>query len=256
MRAFRSELIKLGRWSVLGGGIAMIAAVVGWSYLVMGQIKMAGKALPTAQGLITLLGGAQPLLIAIAIIAVTANIAAEWAQGTLRNLLVREPGRLRLLAGKMTALLLFVTLSAALALLAGAGITLLAAPSHGIATAPWTSSDGVNAFFSFFGNELLGLLGVSLLGMFIAVLTRSLSAAVGISLAYVLVVEGLVEAVWPAGAQWFPVHLFGYLQGTASHMGYGLPPMGYNADLIAALLWMAGFIVVSAVLFRLRDVNA
>ena len=34
---------------------------------------------------------------------VAANVAAEWSQGTLRNLLVREPGRLRLLAGKMLA---------------------------------------------------------------------------------------------------------------------------------------------------------
>jgi ABC-type transport system involved in multi-copper enzyme maturation permease subunit len=183
-------------------------------------------------------------------------MAAEWSQGTLRNLLVREPGRLRLLAGKLLALLFFVTLCAALAVLAGAGMTLAAAQAHGISTAPWTTSDEVNAFVRYFGNDLMSLVGVRLLGLFIAVLTRSVGAAVGISLAYVLVVEGLIEAVWPDGAQWFPAHLFGYLQGTASPMSYGVPPMGYTSDLIVALAWMAGLLVASAVLFRGRDVSA
>jgi len=262
VRAFRSELTKLSRWSVLAGGAAMIAATVALSYFALNEAtsnasSALARALPTQQGLIILLSShAQTLLIAIAIIVVAANVAAEWSQGTLRNLLVREPGRLRLLAGKMLALLLFVTISAALALLIGAGVALAAAQSHGISTIPWTSSAGMSAFFSFFGNVLLGLVGVSLLGMLIAVLTRSTGAAIGISLAYALVVEGLVQAVWPDGGQWFPVHLFGYLPGVASPMSYGAPPMGYSSDLIMSLLWMVGFIVVSAVLFRFRDVSA
>jgi len=264
LRAFRSELTKLSRWSVLAGGAAMIAATAALSYFALNEVTSTAsksgalaRALPTQQGLIILLSShAQTILIAIAIIVVTANVAAEWSQGTLRNLLVREPGRLRLLAGKMLALLLFVTISAALALLIGAGVALAAAQSHGISTTPWTTSAGVSAFFSFFGNTLLGLVGVSLLGMLIAVLTRSIGAAVGISLAYALVVEGLIEAVWPAGGQWFPVHLFGYLPSVSSPMSYGAPPMGYNSDLIVSLLWMTSFIVVSGVLFRFRDVSA
>jgi hypothetical protein len=241
----------------------MIVATAAWAYLAISRAASNApmsepllRPLSTTQGLITLVGAAQPFLRAIAIIIVTANVAAEWSQGTLRNLLVREPGRLRLLAGKQLALLFFVTLCAALAMLAGAGMTLAAAQAHGISTAPWTTSDGVNAFVRFFGNDLLSLVGISLLGLFIAVLTRSVGAAVGISLAYVLVVEGLIEAVWPDGAQWFPAHLFGYLQGTASPMSYGVPPMGYTSDLIVALAWMAGLLVASAVLFRWRDVSA
>jgi ABC-2 type transport system permease protein len=262
VRAFRSELTKCGRWSILGGGLAMIVATAGWSFFVVNRAVHAGamsrlltQALPTTQGLITLIGAAEPFLMAIAMVMVTTNIAAEWSQGTLRNLLVREPGRLRLLAGKMFALLLLVTISAALALLAGAVVTLLAAQSAGISTTPWTSSDGINAFFRFSGNELLGLVGVSLLGMCIAVGTRSISASVGFSLAYVLVVERLIDAVWSEGAQWFPAHLFGYLPGVTTLMSYGAPPMGYSSDLAASLLWMTGFLLVSALLFRFRDVN-
>src|SRR5260370_40094868 len=197
LRAFRSELTKLSRWSVLAGGAAMIAATAALSYSALNEATSnpsspLARALPTQQGLIILLSShAQTLLIVIAIIIVAANVAAEWSQGTLRNLLVREPGRLRLLAGKMLALLLFVTISAALALLIGADVALAAAQSHGISTTLWTSSDGVGAFFRFFGNVLLGLVGVSLLGMLIAVLPTQTSAAIALSLAYALVVTGL-----------------------------------------------------------------
>lgn len=264
VRAFRSELTKLRRWSVLAGGGAIIVVTVLFDYLQETEIfgnsgegaRRLVQTLPTAAGLITMINSAGLFVIAIALILVTANIAAEWSQGTLRNLLVFEPGRLRLLAGKMLALLLFVVIATTLALLVSAGVIFATTQAHGLSTAAWLTSQGVNDFFSFLGNTLLGIVGVSLLGMLIAVVVRSAAAAVGISLAYVLVGESLIGAVWPDGAQWLPVHLFSYLPGVSSHMGFGLSPMGYSADLIVALVWMAGLVIVSAVLFRFRDVSA
>jgi ABC-2 type transport system permease protein len=207
------------------------------------------RVLATDQGLTALIGAGFRIVTPIAIILVAANLGAEWSQGTRRNLLVREPGRVRLLAGKMVALLLFVLLSAAVAMVVGAGVALVAAQSHGISTVPWTSSTGVSNYLTFVGNRLLTILGFSLLGMLIAVATRSAAAAVGVSLAYVLVVEGLVDAVWPEGAQWMPVHVFGYLTNTT-------PPNGYETTLVAALLYMAAFLVVAGAVFRMRDVSA
>jgi hypothetical protein len=46
--------------------------------------------------------------------------------------------------------------------------------------------------------------------------------------------------------------VFNYLTNA---FGYGAPPMGYGSALVAALLWIASFMVVSAALFRLRDVS-
>jgi ABC-2 type transport system permease protein len=261
VRAFRSELTKLQRWSVFVGGATMVAFTAAIAFFAITQIAGGARGmflpmiqlLKTDQGLTTVVGSPGQFVIAIAIIIVTANVAMEWSQGTLRNLLVREPGRLRWLAGKMLALLLFVTISAALAMLAGAGVALAAAQSHGISTASWTSAQGVRTFLSFFGNGLLGIIGVSLLGMFIAVLTRSAAAGVGISLVYVLVGEALINQVWPQGAQWLPVHLFNYL---TSAFGYGAPPMGYGSALVVALLWMICFVVAGAAVFRLRDISA
>src|SRR5262245_15097735 len=131
------------------------------------------RALPTTQGLITVVSFAQRFIELITITIVAANVSAEWSQGTLRNLLVREPGRIRLLAGKMLALVLFVALSATLAAFLRAAVTLPYATSHAVPSAPWTSTAGLAAFAGFWGGELLGLVGVSLLGMLIAVLTRS-----------------------------------------------------------------------------------
>ena len=34
------------------------------------------------------------------------------------------------------------------------------------------------------------------------------------------------------------------------------PPQGYTTALLIALLWMDGFVVVSAVVFRRLDINA
>ena len=69
------------------------------------------------------------------------------------------------------------------------------------------------------------------------------------SLAYVLVVESLIDAVWPEGTQWGPAHVFGYFTSTSV-------PMSYGAALGVALLWMLGFVVVSGVTFHLMDISA
>jgi len=266
VRAFRSELLKFRRWSVLAGSGVMILATTFIAYLTFHQITSGAtgpeltpliQAFPTPQGLITVVGQARSLIIVIALIMVTSNIAAEWSQGTLRNLLVREPNRLRLLSGKMLALVLFVIVSATLTLAISASLILAAAHAQGVSTAAWTSSEAMRTVLAFFGNEMLCLVGISLLGMLIAVLTRSVGAAVGVALAYVLVPEGIIAMVWQQGSQWFPVRVLNFLPGSAFPPAVGpTPPQGYAAALLMALLWMVGFVVVSAVVFWRQDVNA
>lgn len=266
IRAFRSELIKLTRWSVLVGGAAIIVITALFAYFFVSRVThlmLSGKnpnliadALPTPQGLVTVLAEAQPIVAAIAIIIVATSVAGEWSQGTLRNLLVREPARLRWLSGKLLALLLFVVVCASLALLVGALVAFLGAAAQGISTTSWTSSAGVQTFLGFFANSLLGTIGICLLGMAVALLTRSVAIAVGISLAYVLVGEALIAAVWPEGAEWFPVHIFGYLPGVTSLTSYGTAPMGYGADVLVALGYMVGFVAISFAVFRQMDITA
>src|SRR5215472_7894595 len=120
IRAYWSEWLKFRRWTVLAGSGLMIAISAFVAYLTFHQITSGAtgreltpliEAFPTPLGLLSVVGQERSLIIVLSLIMVTVNLAAEWSQGTLRNLLVREPNRLSLLAGKMLALLLFVYLS-------------------------------------------------------------------------------------------------------------------------------------------------
>jgi ABC-type transport system involved in multi-copper enzyme maturation permease subunit len=221
------------------------------------EIDPLAHAFPTELGLITVVGQARSFIIVVALIIVTANLAAEWSQGTWRNLLVCEPRRLRLLAGKMLALLLFVLGSMTLTLVGSSVLILAVAHAQGVQTAAWTSGSGLSAWLAFFGNEVLCLSGICLLGMLIAVLTRSTGMAVGVALAYVLVPEGIIAMVWQAGSRWFPIRTFNFLPGSAFPTDVGpTPPQGYPAALLVALVWMTIFVVASCVAFRRQDITA
>src|SRR6266481_1757250 len=91
LRAFHSELIKCRRWSMFAGTGIMLVASAFFSYLTFHQIISGATgreidplahALPTSLGLITVVGQARAFIIAVALIIVTANLAAEWSQGT------------------------------------------------------------------------------------------------------------------------------------------------------------------------------
>jgi ABC-type transport system involved in multi-copper enzyme maturation permease subunit len=266
LRAFRSELLKSRRWAMFAGTAIMLVVSAFFAYLTFHQITSGATgreidplshAFPTSLGLITVVGQARSFIIVIALIIVTANLAAEWSQGTWRNLLVREPRRLRLLAGKMLALLLFVLGSMTLTLVAGSVLVLVIAGAQGVQTAAWTSSAGLFAWLAFYGNEVLCLIGVCLLGMLIAILTRGTGIAVGVALAYVLVPEGIIAMVWSSGSRWFPIRTFNFLPGSVFPTDVGpIPPQGYASALLVAALWMMVFVVGSFVAFRRQDINA
>ena len=263
IRAFRSEVLKFRRWSVLAGAVVMLVVSTFIAYLTFHQIasgatgpEMTGliHSFHTPQGLVSIIGQARSLIIAIALILVSANLAVEWTQGTLRNLLVREPHRLRWLAGKMLAVVVFVLISMLLTLVISSTFILIIAKNQGIQTTAWTSAEGLRIFLAFFGNEVLCLIGVSALGMLIAVLTRSVVAAVGIALAYILVFEGIIAVVLPQVSQWFPGRVFNTIVGTTVPIVGPTPPQGYLAALLATMLWIIGFIVVTAIVFPRQDV--
>src|SRR5947209_7346894 len=168
VRAFRSELLKCRRWSMVAGTGIMLAVSTFFAYLTFHQITSGvtgqevdplAHAFPTELGLITVVGQARSFIIVVALIIVTANLAAEWSQGTWRNLLVREPRRLRLLAGKMLALMLFVLVSMTLTLVASSVLILAVAHAQGVVTAAWTSSSGLSTWLASFGNTVLCLFG-------------------------------------------------------------------------------------------------
>jgi ABC-2 type transport system permease protein len=260
VRAFRSEWIKIRRRTVLLGGAAMtFFAVVGVYFSITratgGRVAANGDLNPahlqSSDGLTFLLDRGAGIIGVIALIVVAAAIAAEYSQGTLRNLLVREPGRLRLLTGKFLALLLFCLLAATLAFAVATGVAFLVAPQHGLTTTAWTSSQGLSNLAAMYGNLMLATTAYAVLGAFAAMIFRSAAAAVGVSLAYALAVEALITQVWSDAPKW----LYGRLTSTV--LSGGDPTISsYGRSVLIVGLYALVMVAIGAVLFRRRDVNA
>jgi ABC-2 type transport system permease protein len=260
-RSFGSEWLKLRRPAMLLGGVGTI---VGFAVLTVTLTFTTASTTPgdegpgqgltlaqlaAADGLVRTVGGAAELIGVVALAVFATSIAGEYAQGTLRNLLVRQPRRVRLLAGKLLALGSFASLAVVLAGVAATLTALVVAPSQDIATAAWFTSDGWAALGSGLGNLLLATVGWGLLGAPLALLLRSPAAAVGAGVAYALPFELLVSAAWDSGARWLPGQLLETLaEGGAATVTYG------RAALLLAVYGVLA-VVAGTTLFTRRDVT-
>jgi ABC-2 type transport system permease protein len=257
-RAFRSEWIKLRRRSVLVGGLSMtVLAGVGVAFGIIRVVTSQRReavlellVLKSGNGLVAALVRVSDFIVVIPLVIVAAAVAGEYAQGTLRNLLVREPGRLRLLFGKFAALLAYCLIASTVAFGVGALAALQVAPQQGINTAVWTTPDALHNLLSLWGNLLLSTTAWCVLGLLGATVFRSPALAVGVSLVLALVVENLVIAIWTDAPQW----LFVTLNQAIIAGGNSASDYGRAVGLVG--LYCACAVVIVSVVFRRRDVSA
>jgi ABC-2 type transport system permease protein len=260
-RSFLSEWIKLRRPGMILGGAGTI---VGFAILTVVLTLTTASATPTdqegpgggltlaqlatADGLASILASAATFIGVVALSVFATSIASEYSQGTLRNLLVRQPRRVRLLAGKLLALASFTTLAVVVAGIAAVATALLVGPTQDISTAAWFTSAGWTALAGGLGNLLLATLGWGLLGALLALVLRTPAAAVGVGLAYALPGELLLTTAWSDGARWLPGQLLDALaQGGTAAVTYG------SAGLLLALYGVVAM-VAGTTLFARRDV--
>jgi ABC-2 type transport system permease protein len=260
--AFKSEWIKVRRRAVLIGGVSM--SVFSALFVPLGIIRATSGhfgGLPiiylnTDKGLTTVMSRGVTLTAVIALIIVASATAAEYTHGTLRNLLVRQPHRLELLIGKFLGLLSYVFIAATIAFGVGIIAGLIVAPGHGVDTSAWTSAGGLSTLLSLYGELLFAVLGYSLLGFFSAVLFQSAAAAVAVPLAYIIIVENLIGAVWTDAPQW----LFGQLVSSViNHESLLRADTGtatFSRGLTLGVIYMIAFAIVTGALFRFRDVTS
>ena len=260
-RSFLSEWIKLRRPGMILGGAGTI---VGFAILTVVLSLTTASATPTdqgpggesvtlaqlatADGLASILASAATFIGVVALSVFAMSIAGEYSQGTLRNLLVRQPRRVRLLAGKLVALASFTTIAVAVAGVAAVATALIVAPTQDISTSAWLTSAGWTALAGGLGNLLLATLGWGLVGALLALVLRTPAAAVGVGLAWALPGELLVTAAWADGARWLPGQLLDALaQGGTAAVTYGW------AGLLLALYAVVAM-VAGTTLFARRDV--
>jgi ABC-2 type transport system permease protein len=221
------------------GGKSSGGSPPGAAVLTLADLNASGGYLAGVNQAFTFLG-------VIAVTLAAMSIATDYSQGTLRNLLVRQPKRATLLAGKLLALFVVVSCSAIAATATGTVVAHVMASGTGATTSGWQLGLLVGRTLGL----SVGLFGWAVIGALVATIFRSVPAAIGAGIGWALPVETVVGATWKAGKSWFPGGVF---QAIASAGNVDLPlkqaitvGLGYLFVAIAAVI----------IIFQRREVTA
>jgi ABC-2 type transport system permease protein len=261
IRMLRAELLKLRRRRVAG---AVLAAALGFA--VVAAVGVFLSATPAGEpgtqrgATVASLGQAGGATEAFSIgvsfagilvfVLFIANVAGEFSQGTFRTLLMRQPRRVGLLAGKLLALLVFAAIGLAVTELLTVAASAAMAPSQDVSTGSWFGVDGLGAAASDYATALFGVAAWASLGTALAVFVRSIPVALGIGIVWSGPFEHLLEDAWGAASRWFPGLL---LEALAAG---GTAAASSTRALVLVALYAAAALGAAAIVFARRDVTA
>jgi ABC-type transport system involved in multi-copper enzyme maturation permease subunit len=173
------------------------------------------------------------------------SVARDFELGTIRNLLVGEPRRAVLLAGKLLAVGAYVVVGVAIASVFAAGLAFVLAPNQDISTHAWSLSASLVTVGTVASTGLLfGLLGAA-----IAMATRSAAISITAGVAYLLIVENLLGLIWDEAGEWLPAGIFSaFAQG-------GTPSVSFEKSMALAAAYAAAALITLFVIFTRRDVT-
>lgn len=289
MRAFRSEWVKflrlgqiLGSWGTMVGFAIILAAILfanagppaappaecippvaDQAACAQAQAKaqQRGPTIPVPllegkDGAVFAFQATGQLLGIIALVIAAANLATEYTSGTLKVLLVREPRRTVFLAGKILAVATFVTLGIAITLAASMGTSVAFAAARGISMSAWWTADGAWEVAKAFGNVTAAAWVWGLLGTMLAAIFRNGFPAIGIGIAYPLVVEQLLGLALPDVVKWMPGSVLGTFTAGHTAKAFGQSAgIDYVSAAILVLAYGVAFLLVPMVLLARRDVT-
>lgn len=259
---FASEWVKLRRRSLFWGSYAAIGAVACLvtvlTFSTAGRSAATGPAsqstplsqLALPSGSVSGLEGSLTILGVIAFAIAASQMAMEYGQGTLRNLLIRQPRRIVFLGGKLMAISTFMIGAVALATASSVVVAFVMAPERGVPTDAWTMLSGLQAIAVGFMDVALATVGFALLGMALGIVMRSSVAAVAVGVAYLLPVEQILASTLKGTAGYLPGQLL------SSVAEGGTTTIGYAHSLVGTLLYLTAAAAVGAILFVRRDVVA
>jgi ABC-2 type transport system permease protein len=262
MRAFRSELIRIQRPAFLFGGIGLMALFAGLVSIFIFTSAETTPAAPQAGqgrpaytvaeiaspgGFLTALPTVSRLAGVILLALWAIAVATDYSTGLIRILVQAHPNRTRLLGGKIAALSVFTLVATTVTTLV---VVLFARPLarlEGIPTEAWKTDFASELGQGFFNFTIAGLVW-GLIGLMLAVLTRSSALAIGIGLGFLLVVEGLISIVAPDASSYLP-------GGTLDTLAAGgNDQLSWGAALGLVVLYGVVAATVSLAVFRTRDI--
>jgi ABC-type transport system involved in multi-copper enzyme maturation permease subunit len=188
------------------------------------------------------------LLGIIALCVFAAQTAQEYSLGTLRNLLVRQPGRIRLLIGKLASMKVFAIIMTLVSAVISIGVSYALAGGKDVNTTLWFNSDGRLEIAKTLLNVFISILGFGIIGMVLGILLRSPISSISLGVLWLLIVENIVGAVKASTLQWLPGNQLGTIAvgGTES--------VSYTHALSLSGLYVGIALVIATVLFTRRDV--
>ena len=254
--AFASEWTKLRRRTLLLSTFLGLAAAASLFVILMfSQASATGGIVTLHQlarpnGLVIGVARASMLLGVVAFGVAASQVASEYSLGTLRQLLVRQPRRAILLAGKMLGVITFLVLALCFAGVVAFVVALAAAHSRSVPTSAWFTGTGLGDLFRELGDLALATIGYSVLGMALGQFVRSAVFAVIVGFAWLVAVENIIVRIVPSIQQWLPGES---LVAVASAGGEGV---GYAHGLILGAVYAAAAIAAAMAVFLRSDVTA
>jgi ABC-2 type transport system permease protein len=255
LRAYKSEWLKLRRPAMILGGVGTVIgfAILGVVLAVLradsgrGDLTIARLSQP--DGFAAIMQRTSDFLGIVALGIVAIAVAQEYSHGTLRNLLVREPRRLRLLSGKLLAILTFVGLAVLLATAVALVTGLVIAPTKGIDTSAWLGS-GLRDTLGTTFDITLAALGYGIFGAVLAIVLRSPAPAVIAGVAWMLPLENALTAAWSSVGHWLPG------QQLTAIVEHGNNVSSYTFALALGAAFVAAATIAGGAIFQRRDVSA
>src|ERR1700722_16271754 len=150
--SFLSEWVKLRRTTLLLSTFLGLAAAASLFVVLIfsnATVHGSGGGLPSLQqlarpnGLVFGLTRATFLLGVAPSAPAPAQTASEYSLGTLRQLLVRQPRRVTLLAGKMLAVITFLLAALCFAAVVAFAVAVVAAHARHVSTSAWFTATGL-----------------------------------------------------------------------------------------------------------------
>lgn len=214
MHVVRAEWLKLmhrGMVVMGGGGLVGLAAL--GTLLVFSQAQDApsptGPGFTTAvlqqpDGLVQSLALTSQIVGAVSLVLFARAVTNEYAHGTLKVALTREPRRGALLAGKFLAMGAFVSVAGLVAVMAALGVGSAVAAARGMDVAAWWGSEGLSDLGLGVLRFEAALLVWGLFGFALGAVFRSGAAATGLGVSVIFVGGHLLERFWADAGEWLP----------------------------------------------------
>ncbi|PFG43370.1 hypothetical protein ATJ88_2057 [Isoptericola jiangsuensis] len=263
LHALRSELTRSRRPGVLGAWFGLTALFAVMIVVVIFQLSTdpagapaagPGVAFPSVETLESARGIMAPLAAASSMFGIVALAfwavltAADHSTGLVRLLVAAQPRRWKLVVGKVGALALWTAAATTVAML----VDLLAAPVVGgtsdLDLTAW-GTDTVAVVVGAWIDLFLALLVWGMIGLVLAVVTRSAAVAVSVGAGWVLVVESVLTAAFDGLRDWLPGSTISALAAGGNDV------LSYGTALALGAAYVMVCLVITLVVFARRDIT-